>query len=222
MWDRTSTRRPIAAFNVPPHAPVAVAEANQKFTEVGDTWGSLLGEIDDARESARKAKGDAKAAVTAAALAGKPSKVSIVGVEQEHLARVQELEEQAGAVASAVDEVGNDLAHAVAANRDEWLAELAKAEADATSRLVAALADARKALADLAPARGAVQWLQNFDADDATVGRQQAFAGGRLHVDTTSVRRETNTDPATLLDVIAQTLEGPKPPKPRRHNVAVR
>ena len=106
--------------------------------------------------------------MTAAALAGKPWKVLPSSASSRSTwLRVQELEEQAGAVASAVDEVGNDLAHAVTANRDEWLAELAKAEADATSRLIAAHSPTpRKALADLHH-RGAVQWLQNFDADDA-------------------------------------------------------
>ena len=57
MWDRTKYTSTDRRFRrSPSRAGRSSAEANQKFTEVGDTWGSLLGEIDDARESARKAR----------------------------------------------------------------------------------------------------------------------------------------------------------------------
>ena len=222
MWDRSSSRRPIASFTIPPHPPAPVAEAYAEYDRVANQWAALIGEISDAEEAGRKAKSDAKAAVTAAAVAGKQSKVSIVGVEEEHLGRVAELRERAGAIALAVDEAGNSLVQAIARNQEPWLANLADAEADAAKRVAAALKATRQALADLTPARAAVGWLQAFDAAQARVGRQPQFAGGRLHVDTTHVRRETTTDPKTLVDVIATTLEQPKPPTSRRPRVAVR
>ena len=66
-----------------------------------------------------------------------------------------------GAQSVALDEAGNALAIAIAEHRDEWLAILAELLPPG-GRLLGALKDARDALAALAPARGAVVWLQTF------------------------------------------------------------
>jgi hypothetical protein len=222
MWDRSSSRRPIASFNLPPHPPAPVAVAYATFDRVSTEWADLLGQIDDAREAARAAKEKAKEAVTAAAYAGKATKVSIVGVEQEHLARVEELQEQADAVAVAVDQAGTELARAIAANRDAWLDALAAAEQTAAERYAAAVLEAKAAVCDLGPARGAIHWLRDFDTGQAIVGRQQAFVGGRVDLDTTRVPRETRTPAERVLAVLDQLTAPAEPPKPRRHRVSTR
>jgi hypothetical protein len=222
MWDRTSSRRPIASFDLPPHAPEPVQAAYAEFDRISTKWAAILGEIDDAREAARQAKAAAKQAVTEAAIAGKPTKVSIVAVEQEHLARVEELQEQADAVAVAVDQAGNELAQAIAANRDPWLDALAAAEDAAATRFVSALLEAKAAARDLGPARGAVHWLRDFNRNEAIVGRQHAFTGGRVDLDTTRVPRETRTPADRVLALLDQVAAPAEPPKPRRHRVSTR
>jgi hypothetical protein len=222
MWDRSSTRRPIASFNLPPHPPEPVAEAYATFDRVASEWADLLGQIDDAGEQAKQAKADARDAVTAAAFAGKANKTSIVAVEAEHRARVEELQEQADAVAVAVDQAGNELAQAIAANRAPWLDALAAAEQTAAERYAAAVLEAKAAVRDLAPARGAVGWLRDFDTGQAIVGRQQAFVGGRVDLDTTRVPRETRTPADRVLALLDQVTAPAEPAKARRHNVTTR
>jgi hypothetical protein len=222
MWDRTSSRRPVAAFNLPPHPPGPVAEAFATFDRVASEWAATLGEIDDAREQAKQAKIDARDAVTAAAVAGKATKVSIVGVEQEQLARAAELQEHADALAAAVDQAGNTLAEAIAEHRDPWLDNLAAAEDAAATRFVSAVLEAKAAARDLGPARGAVHWLRDFNRNEAIVGRQHAFTGGRIDLDTTRVPRETRTPADRVLAVLDQVAAPPEPPKPRRHRVSTR
>jgi hypothetical protein len=222
MWDRSSSRRPIASFQLPPHPPDQVQAAYDEFDRVATEWGGILGEIDDARDEAKRAKTAAKEAVTEAAIAGKATKVSIVGVEQDHLARVAELQAKADAVALAVDEHGNRLAAAIAAHRDPWLENLGAAEDTAAVRFTAAVAEARAALRDLAPARGAVHWLADFDPGEATVGRQAAFVGGRVSIDTTTIPRESSTPAGPVLDLLDQVTAPAEPPRPRRHTVTTR
>jgi hypothetical protein len=182
LFDRTSTKSPIASFNVPPHPPPAAAAAIENFNRVADDWGRTRGEIADAKEAAQHAKAEAKAAVTEGAKSGKPSRINVVAVEQEHAAKIAGLEAKAEAQAVAVDETGNEMAIAIAENRAAWLTTLEEVAAEAEARYEKALKDAQAALAELAPARGAVDWLESFNHTHARIGTQTQFAGGRLTI----------------------------------------
>lgn len=198
---------PIAAFTIPPHPPEPVAVAYARFDRVANEWGATQGAIDDARAAAKAAKAAATRAVADAVKAGKPSTVDPAEVEREHAATLRALEEKLAALTIAVDETGNALCSTIGGNRQPWIEALDAVAQEAAIRYRQALQDARAALLDLAPARGAVDWITNFEPGPATIGRQAQWAGGRMYCDTTSVRRETDAQPLQLLDVLGRIAD---------------
>ena len=112
--------------------------------------------------------------------------------------------------------------------RPEWLATASEAlEADHAAYLEAVQA-ARSAAARLAQNRGLVRWLRAWRLVTGAGGIvvndiDMKYVGpGKLTVDTTSIRRESET---SLVDVLALaatvTPEEAAPPTSRRHKVAV-
>lgn len=218
MQDRSTSRTPIAAFALPPHAPADVATAVAAFDRVADQYAATKGEIDDVQDAAKQALADAKRAVVDAAKAGKPSKVQTVKVEADAAAKIDDLQAKVAALAVAVDETGNDLAVAVAASKTEWIATLASVAADAEARYAEAIKQAQAACKDLAAARGAKTYLATFDVGQAKVGRQQGFAGGRLSIEGRLPGTIQDTWAATdVLALAAKLLDEPVARKPRTH-----
>jgi hypothetical protein len=109
----------------------------------------------------------------------------------------------------AIDEAGNRLAQVIAEHRKEWLALLAEGEAEAAAHFNLAITEAQAAIADLRPTRGALGWLNQFDADRAQSGQNAPFAGGRLRVKSKSGTLRGEHDPAVLLELAARVTEAP-------------
>jgi hypothetical protein len=183
MFNRASSRTPLAAFAVPPHPPAAAAKAIADFERVADAWGQVLGEIDDAKAAAEQAKAQAKSAAVEAVKSGKPTKVSVVEIEQKYEQQTAELEAREAVLRVAVDEVGNTMALAVAEDRSAWLTKLEEVETEAESRYANAIKEAQAALGEIGPARAAVRWLSDFQSNRARHGLESQFAGGRVRIE---------------------------------------
>jgi hypothetical protein len=212
MKNSSVSKTPLAAFSTPPHAPTAVAEARAKFDAIGDKWGRTRGELEDAQNEARGAKLEDAQEVADRVAAGKKLTESEIGKrEREAHIKITSLERQLAGISIALDKAGNDFAIAIDANRDEWLVVLEPVTSDAEARYAAALEAAQAALADLKPARGALNWLRDFSAEDARVGRQTQFSGGRL-----TVRRDRlgplhgEHNPDDVLKLAATLLDPPE------------
>lgn len=212
----------ITSYAIPPHAPKAVAAADERFCAAADRYGQVLGEIADLEEERAQAIADAKRAAVDAALAG--GAVATVGAttaEREYDEKLTAKRLEAEALLVAVDELGDLRARAIGEHLDEYLAAQLKIEQDAATRLAAGLATCREALADMAPARGAVRWLSEYDTSDVLYGRSSQFAGGRCDVDASGAHLDSFTPPERLLDLLAQVLDGePGEPAPRRVDAA--
>jgi hypothetical protein len=180
MFDRLQTRGPIASFAVPPHAPPAAARAIAKFEKVGDAYGAIQGAISDVEEAQAQAVTEARAQAVEDAKAGKKASVSVVDVENEYARKLADLKGQEQVLRAAVDEVGNELALAIAENRADWLANLEAEASEIEARYDKAVAEGQAALADLGPARGGVRWLQEFSHSRARIGQESQFSGGQV------------------------------------------
>lgn len=215
-------RKPVAAFSIAPSPrPDAVDEAYADFERLGTRYGELIGELDDAKAELVQADRDAIRNAADALTAGREPK-DIDKARDKVEARIIELGRKITAAEIAVDEAGNRLAEAIGKHRAEWLEKLAASEEQATRDLGDALLAARRALQVLGPARRAREWVQKFDVGQARVGKQQQCSVGRIRVDTSNVRRETDGDAFHLLDVLNQAIEPPAAPKPRKHVVSTR
>lgn len=214
------SRLPVLSFSLPPFPPAGVADPAARFEALGDRYGALRGDIQDAREAAVQARSDAKAAAVAAYRAGKKPP-DVAAVEADHKARVEALEQQVEALAGAVDEAGSEMARAIGEHRGEWLASLGPAAEDAAERFQTAIEAAQAALDEYRTARGAVDWLQGFDVRDAVAGEQQQFPGGSVKVDASRIRKNDQmVDPALLLEVALTVTEPAPDRRPRTHMVA--
>ncbi len=214
----------VTSFSVPPFAPAPVAEAYARYNDAGDAYGAKLGEIHDLKSERERARANAKRAAIDAAkgVGGAVVTVSTADIEREYAEKIQTATDELDVLDAAVHELGNEFAIAAATHRAEWLKALAAAETEAVARLAAALKEARSALVNLAPARGAVDWLTTFDHTQAIHGQQQQFPGGRIDVNTMSIRRESATRPEQLLDVLDEIVNPKtKAPKPATRRFAV-
>jgi hypothetical protein len=82
-----------------------------------------------------------------------------------------------------VDEAGNALADAIAANTDEWT-EAAELVAGEREDEISALFDELEGkLSELGIARRSVEWLESFNVGEAHIGRVQQFSGGTVRID---------------------------------------
>jgi hypothetical protein len=211
MQNKAESKTPIASFATPPHAPPAAAQAIADFERVADAWGAVKGEIADAQEAKAQALAEAKAAAVEATKSGTTTKINVVALAEKYDKQIAELEAREAVLRVAVDETGNDLALAVAENRGEWLARLEEAATDAEARYVNAIKEGLVALAELAPARGAVEWLAEFQSNRARHGLERQFVGGRIRVDHRFPGTiQSEWDPKELL-AAAQLVAAPSP-----------
>jgi hypothetical protein len=208
MKDAMTTKQPVAAFQIAPNAPRAVREAWQRFERVTDAWAETGGAIQDAEAEGRQVVAEATRIATQEGKAGKPLP-DLSAIQREQDERMATLRAQEEAQSQAVDELGNDLADEIHEHRSAYRRAQGQAEAKVHDTLQALLVQVRQALTELAQARAAVEWLDDFDAGEARVGRQQQFWGGRLGVDTMALVRQSDADPLVLVDTIAQVLDTP-------------
>jgi hypothetical protein len=215
VFNRAETRLPVAAFSLPPNPPKGeLTEAIQAFERVAESWGALRGEIADTKEEAERAKIEARAA-TEAALAGKETKVSVVAVEQEFAAKIAELEGKEEALRQAVDESGNAMALQIAEHKSAWIARLGEVEAEQAARFAKAISEALGALSELASARGAVEYLRDFNHTLAKIGQQRQFSGGRIEIEHRIPGTvQTHWDPAVLLKALNEVVDPTPKPQP--------
>jgi hypothetical protein len=212
---------PIAAYALPPHPPEAVTEAQTHFDRLGEKWAATKDELREAKAAVKAAKAEDVRAAAETYAAGKTPREP---TKREDAARekVNRLEAELAALNLALDEAGNDLAEAVAANREEWAATLEAAADEAAERYAEAITEAQAALAELRPARGAAEWLRDFDLSQAVVGYQPQFHGGRIVVegdDSDPMRGEHR--PEDLLRLAAKATDPPKPTT-RKLSTAIR
>jgi hypothetical protein len=206
MIDRSSTKIPVSDFALPPHAPAPVAKAIAQFERVAAEWRAARGAIAEATAQGEQAKAKAKQAAIDSAVSGKkPEGPGVPEVQAEYAARLAAMEEQEETLRAALDQVGNELATAVASHRDEWLARMIEVRAESAQTYAEKLGETRAALSELTAAGGAVEYLSSFDHSRAHVGSQRQFSGGRLTV----IARvpgvlQNEWDPVVLLEAAAK------------------
>ena len=176
MIRREASRDPIAAFPLPVAVPPSVKPFAENFERLGKAWGACKGEIQDAEHELVVAEAEEIRATAAALAGGKEPKPSTRIPDRE--AKLKALRDRFAALSVAVDVAGNELADAIAAARDEWIASFDPKIADATKCLREGLATAREALDVLGHAKAGRVWLGDFDPGQAHVGLQQRFHGG--------------------------------------------
>jgi hypothetical protein len=212
---------PVASFPMPASEPAALAPFRARFERVATEWATAKGELDDAREAVRAARAADARAVADAALEGRKILDSSKR-EREAAAAVVAAERRLEGLATACDEAGTEYVREAGSHLVEWAAAHGADEEALVGVIGDQLAGLADSLARLALARGSRRYLEDFDVSEAAVGRQRGFAGGRVTVDTTELRRESAVPVAEILAVLEQVFEEPKERAPRRHRVAVR
>jgi hypothetical protein len=207
------TPQAIATFAIPPHAPPAVAEAKVKFDDIAARWANTKGELGDAVEALEAAKQADLRAIVNSARQGKDVKDPQAN-QRKAEALIADLRFLLKGLDQAVDKAGNRLAQAITTHRKQWLPRLADAETDAAERFDQAVIEARAALDELRPARGAVKWLNSFDPDLARMGQGTQFSGGRLRVRSNAGPLRGDHDPTALIDLAAKVTSEEDVPRP--------
>jgi hypothetical protein len=209
VWNRSSSRTPIAAFQIPPHGPPEVEQANERFRAVADQYAETKLKLLELEQAIVDQRAAAILASAEALAEGKTPKAddSVAKLEAEKV----KLERRLAELQAAVELSGNRLADSIDAHRESWLRGLGPAKDEAAERLRAALAEAKGALRDFTAASAAVEWLTDFDLGHAHAGQQVQFAGGRAGVSLRpSMSVNADTNPSELLDVVGTLLEAPK------------
>ena len=206
MWNRVSSRRPIAAYTIPQdERPDSVAAAFNEFERVGAENGELEGRIHDLEQAAKEApaRGDYKAAKK---------------IEADLEAARLELKTSD----QGVDAAGNHVADDIGTEQDGWIPKLEARRAQAASEYAEAVALAQAKGEELARLNGQLAWLRNFDTGEARAGLiPQWHGGGRLDVvndDPGPLRGEHRA--ADLLALAARAVEPPTVRGTRQHVVA--
>ena len=202
----------IAAYALPPHPPPEVAEAKAEFDSIAARWGNVKVDLQDAVEELAAAKQADLDHIVKMAEQGKDV-ADAQAKQRKAEATIADLRFKLKGLDQAVDEAGNRLAEAIATHRDRWLPMLDVAERDATERFDQAITEARAALTDLRPARGAVGWLAAFDVNLARTGQNPQFAGGRLRVKSRGGLLRGDHDPTDLLDLAAKVTTAQEAPR---------
>jgi hypothetical protein len=160
----------IAAFRLPPGAPEAVAEAQERFEYVANRYAEHMGRIEDAQAAV-----DAREAVQAALEGGDLSDVN--AYEREARAKLDALRRALPALEQAADQAGNAMLGPIAEAAESWVTELDSEAAEDAARYEEALAEAGAALDELGRARSAALWLRDFDQGMAATGNDQGWHG---------------------------------------------
>lgn len=196
--------------------PKKVEAAVKRFDDVAIKRASRLGERSDLEEAAQAAKAEGIQAAAAAYADGKEPP-NLAAIDQEFATRSSEIATDLRVLDVAVDTVGNELARAVGENAADWIDSLTPIVADAEAEYLGAIDTALAALVRLREARGAVEWLARFDADQARIGAVSQFTGGRIMV---RDHKRVEHDPRGLLELAAR-IEEPGPAPARREPEAV-
>lgn len=176
---------PIAAFALPPHPPEAVAEAQARFNTLGEKWAKAKDDLREAKAAVRAAKAEDVRAAAETYAAGKTPRDSTKREDAARV-RVRKLEAELESLGLALDEAGNELARAVPASTEEWIAALEEIEQRETESFLEAIREAEAALERLRPARSGIAWLRAFDPNRrlSATSLSSAAGGSSLRVRT--------------------------------------
>ena len=210
MIDRSTTRRPIAAFTIPGAQPEAVADAQAEFDRIADDYGALLGRIEDTKAAAKQARADDGRRLVESTLAGEPDPKDTGKAEAKLQAQLEADEFKLAQVEKAVDIAGNALAEAIGEAQADWIAALEAQRDGLVGRYTAAISEAQAVADELAKANGALTWLRDFDTGEAIVGRVQGWhGGGRLDVVSNDGPLRGEYQAGLLLTLAARAVEPP-------------
>lgn len=210
----------ITAFNVPQGAPAPVTEAMEEFNRIGDHYGRLAGELEDAEAALEAARAEDVEAAAAAYAEGRTVE-DATARERTAQGKVAALRTALKGAEVAADRAGDALLTPISEAREAWLAEAERAEEEAASRYDEAVAEARAALDALGKARSAVTWLRGFDANVARAGEYVSYLGKSEPIFAESLRGHKE-DVRALLALAAEAT-APEPlayGDPRRAAVA--
>ncbi len=208
---------PETRFRIAPAGPEAVAEAYQTYTRVAAEYEAAKSKLAALPDEARAAVNAAHEAQAAARVAGSaPPKEKPSAIQAKFDAEIAKTRDDVAALSTATDDAGNALAEAIVANRQAWLDQLELAEDDASARLRKLIGEVRSAVAELADARSAPRWVQEFNLRDAKAGMQAEFASSELSVVVPRDRSVIHDTPvAKVIGLLELVSDPPAPPKPR-------
>lgn len=156
-------------FRLPPGAPEAVAEAQERFEHVANRWAEHVGRIEDAEAAVEAAKAADHEEAVESALAGE--ELGNVN-ERENKARagLEALRRELPALEQAVDEARNEMLPLIDDAAEGWAARLAVEAEEAQARYRAAVEEALGALGEAERSYSAVDFLRAFQPADARMG----------------------------------------------------
>jgi hypothetical protein len=206
------TGQVVATFATPKPRTDKVAAALKVFDRVGDSFGALEGDIQDAREGGNAALAEAARANADAHLAGKEPTFNLAELQEAQASKLAALRSGLPAIESAIDEAGNALALAIDDERGAWLAEVDALEAQATDKFDALLAETRQALTELEVLRSEQAWLARWNLADNLHGHNVSpFPGARpIPLDSDVYLRHLDSD-APVDKLLAAAAESVTP-----------
>jgi hypothetical protein len=160
---------PVDRFDIPqPARPKAVRDAEAAFKRVACEYAEVKGKIAEATRQRQHEVGKAHAAAaTARVAATRPPAKTVEKVEAEFDAKLTALLAERSVLETALDQAGDEMVKAIGAHQAEWLAALEKADEKAGARLSALLDQVDEALEELAAARHAPAWVEEFKLGEA-------------------------------------------------------
>jgi hypothetical protein len=210
-------KNPVAHFAIAPHAPEPVRQAYENFQRVSSEWQDARVEVEEVEVLGKAAIKQAHRAAALARVEGSaPPKVTADKVAAEEEQKLLAAQAEVAALAEALDETGNILADEIEDNKEAWLENLDRAEAEAVERLRSALKEARAAVATLKAARRAPEWLREFRAADAKGGVAFQYAGAALRMQVPPFTvLDSQVQPEALFAILDSLVDPPAPRKPR-------
>ena len=166
----------VGAFAIPPHPPQSYGGEDPVRRGSGRA-GHVMGDLHDAQDALSAAKqGDLRA------IARRREQGTAVEDAQAKRrkveAKIEDLRVRLKGLNIAVDEVGDRLAQAIAAHRDQWLPLLADAEADAAERFDRAVAAGTGGARRAAPGSWCRGVAGHVRPRPGTYRQQSQYAGG--------------------------------------------
>jgi hypothetical protein len=166
----------IAEFRLPPGAPEAVQEPQERFEHVAGRYAEHRGRIEDAERDVEAAKQlDAERSLEAATEGGDLGNVN--EYEREARAKLDVLRRALGPLEQAVDEAGNAMLGPVAGAAESWAAGLEEEAEEAVARYRSLVEEALSALEEAERFYSAVDFLRAFRPGDARMGLAPGWHG---------------------------------------------